>query len=405
MTIINIEQPTVQGRYALWHLGFRPFFLAAGVFAAMAMLLWTGMYHEGWTLLHPDYPALNWHSHEMIYAYSVAVIIGFLLTATKNWTGQQTLHGKPLSMLLGLWILARVLPFLTTVPLWGLAVIDTLFLTGAAIAIAHPIVQGRHWQHLAIIAKVALLVPANIIFYLGLLGYWPAGISVGLYLGFYTIVTLVFNMGRRVIPFFIEKGVGCPFEVRHFGWVDKGSLLLFLAFMIADIWAVTSHHTLASQLSAFLALLQVPLHSLRLWGWHHPNIWRKPLLWVLYVAYIGFIVGFFLKALSLFIPVSPFLALHAFAVGGITLMTVGMMTRVTLGHTGRNVFSPPAGLSLLFGLLLITALVRVFAVWVLPAQYSLWILIAQFTWIAAFTLFLWQYALILIKPRTDQRYG
>ncbi|MFN3786443.1 MAG: NnrS family protein, partial [Thiothrix sp.] len=157
--------------------------------------------------------------------------------------------------------------------------------------------------------------------------------------------------------------------------------------------------------AALLALVQVPLHLVRLRGWYHPNVWQKPLLWVLYLAYGWLIVGFALKFLSVAAGISAFLAVHAFAYGGIGVITVGMMARVTLGHTGRNVAEPPSWVSVIFGLLLIGTLVRVVAVWLLPQFYAFWILAAQLIWIAAFVLFVWLYAPMLIKPRVDGRYG
>lgn len=400
--LLNLEKPYT-GKYALHHLGFRPFFLAAGLFAVMGMILWAGIYGFGWSGLSADYPAPKWHAHEMIFGYSVAVAAGFLLTAVKNWTNQQTLHEAPLLVLTGMWILARLLPFVG-VPLIAIAIVDTLFLTWLTIAITRPILRSKQWNQLALAGKIALLIPANVVFYLGLLGYWAAGVNVGLYAGFYIILGLIFTMGRRVIPFFIERGVGCPFTASNDVWVDRISMVLFLLFAITDVYALATGNALAALLSGMLALVQVVLHGFRLLGWYHPNIWEKPLLWSLYLAYIWLVAGFLLKFLHLAVGIAP-VWIHAFAYGGIAMMTVAMMTRVSLGHTGRNVAEPPEILPVIFLLLFAGAFIRVLNTWLVPEFYAMWILSAQILWIAAFALFVWQYAPMLIKPRIDGRYG
>lgn len=397
-------KPPVAGKYALSQLGFRPFFLAAGVFAIVGMLLWTAIYSFGWGGLPAGYPAITWHAHEMVFGYAVAVAAGFLLTAIKNWTGQQTLHGIPLLILAGIWLLARLLPF-TNLPLAVTAVTDTVFLLWLLVATALPIIRVKQWNQSVIVGNVALLLLANTVFYLGLLGYWPTGTQLGLYAGFYLGVALIFTMGRRVIPFFIERGVGCPFEAHNHVWVDRISLILFLLFVLADLFTLATGNTYAAWVTAILALVQIPVHGLRLQGWYHPNIWQKPLLWVLYLAYGWLVSGFALKFLTLAGGISPWLAVHAFAYGGIAMMTVGMMARVTLGHTGRNVAEPPRIVIIIFLLLFLGTVVRVLAMWLFPQFHAIWILGAQFLWIAAFSLFVWQYAPMLIQSRVDGRYG
>lgn len=404
MIKLNIEQP-VTGKYALSHLGFRPFFLAAGLFAIAVMILWAGIYGFGWGGLHVGYPAITWHAHEMVFGYAVAVAAGFLLTAIKNWTGQQTLHGWPLLALAGIWLLARILPFAGFLPLAVLAAADTLFLFCLLLAVAYPIIRVKQWRQMGIVGSIALLTAANAVFYLGLLGIWPAGVQIGLYAAFYLVLALVLMVGRRVIPFFIERGVGCPFTARNPAWIDRSVLLLFLLFAVADLTFMATGRAVAGYLGAALALAQFLAHGVRLWGWHHPNIWKKSLLWVLYLAYIWLVTGFLLKFLAVVAGISPMLAVHAFAYGGIAVITVGMMARVTLGHTGRNVFDPPAIVSVIFQLLLLGAAIRVLAVGLLPQFHSMWILAAQLLWIAAFALFVWKYAPMLLRPRVDGQYG
>lgn len=404
LMLLNLE-PSFTGKYALTHLGFRPFFLLAGLFAVVSMFLWVNLYSFNWHGLAVIYPSMTWHAHEMVYGYSVAVLAGFLLTAVQNWTNRQTLHGVPLLVLAGLWLLARILPFISIIPLIFTAFIELLFLIVLTIAISRPILQTKQWQHLGIASKIFLFIPANIVFYLGLLGYWPQGTQIGLYAGFYLVIALIFTLGRRVIPFFIEKGVGCPFQAQNDIWLDRSSLVLLVLFAGFDIYSLVTGNMTGAFITALLAFLQVIVHSFRLLGWYHPNLWRKPLLWVLYIAYSWLILGFLLKFLSLALGLPPYFGIHAFAVGGIGMMTVGMMARVALGHTGRNVFDPPPLVLAIFLLVFFAAFMRVFMTWFMPSYYEFWMLTAQFVWIAAFALFTWHYAPILLKPRVDGRYG
>jgi uncharacterized protein involved in response to NO len=403
MITIELQRPSTH-RYALTQLGFRPFFLLAAGFAVLSMVLWMALYSFAWQGLPAHYPSMTWHAHEMIFGYLLAVVAGFLLTAVKNWTGQQTLHKAPLMALALVWVLARLLPF-SGLPLMYTALADLSFQLVLTIALVQPIVRARQWQQLAIVGKLLFMLVANSLFYIGLVGVWSPGITLGLYMAFYLFVALTLTMARRVMPFFIEKGVGVAFTPRNYRWLDYASLGLFLSFMLTELSYIASGYAPLADLVTGLALIQIPLHSLRLVGWYHPNIWRKPLLWVLYIAYSWFILGFVLKALSAWLPLSPWLALHAFAYGGLSLMTLGMMARVILGHTGRNVFAPPSLLTSIFLFIIAGAIVRVLCVALWPQAQAVWILLAQISWITAFTLFLWIYAPMLLKARVDGRYG
>jgi len=202
-----------------------------------------------------------------------------------------------------------------------------------------------------------------------------------------------------VIPFFIERGCDTPVQLTYRAWLDVAILACYLLFAIAEIFVSSAI------LSALLAGALVILNLVRLWDWHTPGIWRKPLLWVLYVAYLWITFGFLLKAGTLLGGLSPSLAVHAFTVGGIGMMTLGMMARVSLGHTGRNVFDPPRVVNGMFLLLGAAAVVRVLLPLLDFGHYTQWILLSQWLWMAAFALFVLVYAPILVKPRIDGRYG
>lgn len=398
--VINIESPTKVGKFAFLHLGFRPFFMAASSFAFLAILIWMGIYVLGWNIPFSFFPPMTWHAHEMIFGYSIAVAAGFLLTAVKNWTGIQTIHGYPLLLLLLLWLFARILPFTgELVPLVVIAVIDNLFILLLTISVLVPLVKVKHWKSIGLVSLLFLLLISNIVFYLGAFGMLSNGIHYGLYSGLYLILALIFIMGRRVIPFFIERGVGYPVELKNRQWLDKSHLLVFLVFWIADMINPYSYIT------AVLAALLFFIHGIRLLGWYTKGIWKKPLLWILYLGYSFIILGFALKALVIVNSVLIYLAVHAFAFGGIGMITIGMMARVSLGHTGRKVFEPPRSLFWIFVLLFCGSLVRVIFPLIDNSFYPLWIVLSQIFWLLAFAWFSYIYFPMLIYPRTDGRYG
>ncbi len=398
--MINIDNRKITGGFVLFNLGFRPFFLGAAGFAVLAILIWAGVYVFGWEIQLYGLPPVTWHAHEMIYGYSLAVVAGFLLTAVKNWTNIQTLNGFPLFLLFLLWATGRILPFFgNSVPVEFVAVIDNLFIVFLILSTALPILKARQWKNLGIISKLILILASNILFYLGVLGILADGVYWGLYSGLYLILALIFTMGRRVIPFFIEKGVGYPVQLKNWKWLDISSLLFFFLFWIADLLIPNEAPV------ALLAGILFVLHGVRMIGWYTHGIWEKPLLWVLYLAYGSLVAGFALKAAVFVFEVSPYLSAHAFAFGGIGMMTIGMMSRVSLGHTGRSIFEPPAALFWIFAILFIGAIVRVLIPLVDQSYYMVWVGLSQVLWIISFSMFLYVYLPMLIQPRVDGRYG
>jgi len=396
--MLSPERPARNAGTAILKLGFRPFFAGAALFSAVSTLVWMGLYvFDGhW---QPALPGLTWHAHEMVFGYGMAVIAGFLLTAVRNWTGVQTLHGLPLLLLFLLWLTARLLLAGGTELLAWAALADGLFNLLLLIALAWPIFKVRQFKQFGTLSKVMLLMFANLLFYAGALNIYPWGVQAGLYSGVYLVLALIFVMSRRVLPFFIERGIGESVSLTNRGWLDGGSLLLFIGFWLADIVEPNS------LLVAWLAGLLCVLHAIRLAGWHAAGIWARPLLWVLYLAYAAVIAGFALKVAVYWFGISPFLPLHAFTYGGIGLFTLGMMARVTLGHTGRDILHPPAPVSWIFGMLAVGSVVRVVLPLLDAAHYVFWIGLSQLLWLFAFVLFLWVFLPMLWQPRTDGQFG
>lgn len=397
MHIVNIGTPAQDNRLPILNLGFRPFFMGAGLFAILSICIWFLQY-----LLYIPLPldAINpfqWHAHEMIYGFSLAVISGFLLTATKNWTGIQTLNGLPLLGLVALWLVPRLLlPFgLTHVA----AFFDLLFMGALIIAVVNPIIRAKNYKQLAVASKLIVLLIFNALFYLGALGLVDNGIYLGLYGGLYLVIGIILMIGRRVIPFFIERGVDETVKLRNSKIIDISSLVLFIVFFVAEL---THHYPLVA---AYSALLLTNINAIRLIGWHTRGIWQKPLLWSLYLAMWSITFGFFLIFLSHVTGFSLYSAIHAFSIGGIGLITLSMMARVSLGHTARNIHQPPASMRIAFISIIFGTIFRVAFCSFWPAHYLLWIGLAMACWFLAFTIFVVQYYPILKNKRLDGQFG
>ncbi len=407
--MLNIEgevvgsEPTDFGPPIL-RLGFRPFFLAAGVFSILAMAIWMVSYVFSVEFVFSGMPSNLWHAHEMIFGYIMAVVAGFLLTAIKNWTGVEVLRGKMLAFLFTLWLLPRVLLLIgplsgLMLPLEYIAVFDVSFLFMLAIVCLRPVLMVKQYKQLGIVSKLLLLMLCNVVFYLGMAGVVENGVLWGLYSALYMIIALIFVMMRRVMPMFIKNGIDGEVELKNRAWVDHSSLVLLVCLWVSDVF--TEYHSLTATFAVLLTLL----HLLRLSGWYTSKIWSKSLVWVLVVAYAFFILGFALKALSITSGISPFLSVHAYTVGGIGMLTIGMMSRVALGHTGRNVFEPPAIVFWSFAILLVGVIVRVVFPLFNMDLYLYWIGISQLLWIIAFAVFVFVYAPMLLSARVDGRDG
>jgi uncharacterized protein involved in response to NO len=381
---------------AILALGFRPFFLGASALSVVAVGLWLGVYGLGFPVSFATLSPALWHAHELIYGYAMAVIAGFLLTAVKNWTGIQTARGWKLLAMFSLWAIARITLFFGDTFIAVAAVADLVFVTALCIGVIIPVWRSKQWRQLAILSKLVLLGVANLLFYAGSLGFLQEGSRWGVYMGLYLVVGLILTMGRRVIPGFIERGVGYAVELRNRRWVDLSSMVLFVLFFVLDTF--TAFKGIAGWTAAALFVV----HSVRAIGWHTFGIWTKPLLWSLYLAHLFITLGFGLYALNALADIGPyFLGIHAFAVGGIGIITMSMMARVSLGHTGRDVHAPPGSIRWALALVLIAAVVRVLVPMGDGQHYPALMVLSAALWICGFVLFAWVQLPILTRPRQD----
>lgn len=413
--MLQIQSPAQRptSPHPILNLGFRIFFSGGAVFAILTMLLWVfvfmGKTDINVTLINPLY----WHAHEMLYGYAIAIIAGFLLTAVKTWTGVMMPYGYRLLGIFSGWAIARLCWMLIGLggldTTWSMlilsvaAISDLVFMTWSAWVIIKAVLAVKQYKQMGIITKLVLLTIGNGLCYWGIYSQDMSYVRVGVYLGLYLVLGVVLTIGRRVVPFFIERGISFDgieeIKVKNSKVLDVLSLVTFLIFMIADVFYPNKYLVTISALGVAL------VNIVRLLGWYHKAIWHKPLLWSLYLAFIGMCSAFALFAVQPWLGFSHSLAVHALALSGVGMMTVAMMSRVSLGHTGRSIHTPPKSVSIILALMVLAFIFRVVMPLLWVDHYTLWLMIAQSMWIACFGLFCFTYLPILAAPRPDKLFG
>lgn len=377
----------------IFGLGFRVFFALAGLSALTLILLWNAIFKGTLTVANYFLPSY-WHAHEMLLGYSVAVIAGFLLTAVKNWTDKPTLSGDKLTALALLWLYGRILPFYAALlPDAVIAVVDFAFLPVLAYCISLPILQAKQYKHLVFVGLLLVLALGNALIHAEMLGLNLNSAWLGIQLVVATIITMIIIFSGRIFPYFTERALSGTF-------ISKNPLLDNLSIGSAILVFTLQLCSVSGTLLAITALFAAGVNGARLSGWYVSRIWYVPLLWALYVGYTWLILGFALTALSAYGWVLPVLALHAFTLGGIGSLTLAMMARVSLGHTGRALRVSNA-ITIAFVLLNLAAVLRVLLPVALPHGYDLLMYASTLCWIAAFSLFMFIYAPILTTKRID----
>lgn len=381
----------------IFALGFRTFFALAGLSALILIVLWNAIFNG--TLTAENYFSNSfWHAHEMLLGYSVAVIAGFLLTAVKNWTGKPTVSGSQLAGLGLLWLYGRVVPFYEgLLPDAFIALIDFSFLPLLAYQISKPILQSKNYRSLVFIGIILLLALGNGLIHLEVLGLKEDTAWTGIRLVVATIIILILIIAGRVFPFFTERGLMGTIIIRN-PMLDNLSIACAALVFGMELFEISGI------MLSILAVIAAAVNAARVWGWYVQKIWYVPLLWVLYIGYLWIIIGFTMTALSALTLVAPSLALHAFTIGGIGVLTLGMMARVSLGHTGR-VLRASNAIAIAFVMINLAVLFRVLVPIAIPAWYSISIYVSMLSWLLAFSLFIFVYAPILASPRIDGQSG
>jgi len=389
------KTPSIKG-FAPFALGFRPFFLAAGLSSLLLMLVWLSVL--GGTTASTYYPEMYWHSHEMLFGFVAAVAAGFLLTAVRNWTGIQTLRHTPLALLAALWLLGRLVPLAVfQLPGWLIALVDLSFLPVVAVSIAIPVLAKQQKSNYIFSILLLLMAVANLLTHLQYLGLTADTANIGISLMLYLIVALIMVMGGRVIPFFSERGVA-GLEVQSWPMIEK--LAPYSIAAVALFAPIQPDSIVLVPIALFAAIV----HGIRLYGWYGKKIWSVPMVWILQLGYLWLVIGLLLLALVPLALIQREFAVHALTSGGIGLITMGMMARVALGHSGREI----AASRMIFWAFVLVSLVPLFRVLLpllLPSWYLQSLTLAGGLWCAAFLLFVLVYFPILIRPRVDGRPG
>lgn len=398
MALIRLDEPTVRPKtpprgFALFALGFRPFYLAAALWAALVVPLWIAQFN--WALNVPTAVLpLYWHAHEMLYGFAAAVIVGFLFTAGQNWTGLATPTGGPLAGLALVWLGGR-LAMLFAPPILA-ATIDILFLPLAAIALGRVLWRAKSKRNYFIVVLLLALALANTVFHLRASDSASDPLQP-LFAALSLIVLLCTIIAGRIVPNFTVNALRGTRQFKHVG-LDRASICLTalaLGLVVAQGPAL-----LITPIAGSAAILQ----AVRCWGWNPWATRHTPILWILHLAHAWIplaLAAFALVSLGL-LPVSP--VWHALGVGTVGGLIIGMITRTALGHTGRLLKASRLETTA-YSLVLIAAVVRSVGPIIAPEQLRILLEISACCWSVAFLAYLWRYVPFLWNPRVDGKKG
>ena len=390
---MNLGSPAPQGLPVL-RLGFRPFYLGGALLAAVIVPLWIALF-LGQIQLATSVPPLLWHAHEMLFGFAVSIIVGFLLTAGKNWTGLATPRGPVLGALALLWLSARVTAVVG--PYWLYMMLDMALLPLVAGILVDILLRSRNHRNLPLALILALLAAANAVFHLAVSGVLNVPAITALYAALGLIVMIECVMAGRVIPAFtmaVTPGLKLVANKR-IEWFTLGLTGLGLA-----LWVFVP-----ASLIGMLVLATASGLQLKRWlGWRPWVTKHRPVLWILHAAYAWFPVGLALLALAQIGWVSVSSGVHALAVGATGGLIIGMVTRTARGHTGRPI--QVAGLeATAYLLVMLAAVLRVFLPLIAPELLVLSLIGAATAWSVAFMLYLWVFTPWLLRTRLDGKDG
>jgi uncharacterized protein involved in response to NO len=389
------EQVRAWAGPAMFSYGFRPFFLLGAAWAALAMVLWVPML-AGWLMLPTAFDPVSWHAHEFLFGFLGAVVAGFLLTAVPNWTGRLPIVGWPLAALFLLWLAGRLAVAVSAgLPPLFVALVDLSLPVALAIAIGREILAGRNWRNLMVLAMLGVFALANAIFhYEAALGLYPAQ-GAGLRLGLGAALMMIAVIGGRIVPSFtrnwlVKRGV-TRLPAAPMQRLDKAALLVLLVALL--LWAGLPAHPLAG----VTLILAGVLHLHRMARWRGHATFAEPLVTVLHAGYAFLPLGAVAMGAEILEPglLGAAAAQHLWMGGAVGLMTLAVMSRATLGHTGRPLAAGP-GTMVVYVALILSVLVRL-AAGMLPAQAGVLHAVSGLLWIAAFGGFAALYGPLLMR--------
>jgi uncharacterized protein involved in response to NO len=377
---------------ALFSYGFRPFFLFGSVYAGLAVLAWLPVF-TGELALASAFAPRDWHVHEMLYGYVPAVATGFLLTAIPNWTGRLPLQGTPLIVLVAAWLAGRIAITFSAATGWLPAMaIDSAFLLLVAAAVAREIIAGGNSRNLKVVSLIALLAMGNICFHLEV--HFGGAADYSIRFGLAAVIMLITVIGGRIIPSFTRNWLARENPGRlpaAFGSFDAVVIAASAAAVL--LWIALPHQTLTA--AAFL--VAGVLQAARLGRWAGDRTTRDRLVLILHLGYAFVPLGFLLTALAIFGLIAPAAGIHAWAGGAAGTMTLAVMTRASLGHTGQALNASFATQGIYLAVL-VAALSRIAAA-LDPAHRLLLLEVAVALWATAFLGFGAAYGPMLLERR------
>ncbi|ULH04819.1 NnrS family protein [Aeromonas caviae] len=383
----------------LFRLGFRPFFLFGALFSALAMLGWLGQLN-GWFALPRIANPIWWHAHEMLFGFGAAIVAGFLLTAVQNWTAHPGVRGWPLALVVGLWAIPRGL-----LPWFGesnvtLMVMDLAWLPLCTWFLARPIIVTRQWRNLFFVPLLLVLTLLNTACW-----RWHAEWPLVEHILLATVLlftTLIAVMGGRVIPFFTARATGAE-KALPLPWLER--IALASLWLILLLWLVLPTQWVIGIQMFPLYIVAAGAHLYRQLRWRPGITVAHPLLWSLHLAYLFIPLGLTaLAARTAGWPIALSLASHLFSAGSMGAMILGMIARVSLGHSGRAL-QIGRRITAAFVLVILSALLRVLLPLCWPDLTLTGWNLSGWSWVAAYGLFIWVYTPILTSPRADGRPG
>lgn len=399
--MLTIKEPSKpQKSMPVFQSSFRIFFIFGSVFSLFAILIWMLILRGSYTTA-PFNHVLWWHSHEMLFGFTSAIITGFLLTAVKTWTGINSTSRGQLLFLFLLWLSARILFFVNPQVNPFISIfVDLSFLPLTALLLSLPLIKAKMYRNIIFVPVLLLMSLSNLLSHLALLGYSQELLNQGLYSMIMLVILLVALLGGRVIPMFTANGLGTV-KILPKKWLEVSALASVFFLYLGMLFGLT-HLTGFFALVSFIA---AALHFYRLLRWKPWTTFSNSLVWSLHLSMAFIPLGLLLMGVSfLSDSINLSMAIHSLTVGAIGGMILAMMARVSLGHTGRPL-NTNRFMSFAFAAIIFAALSRSFFIIVLPSFSYFLITLSGFLWCISFAIFLWLYTTVLITPRADGRSG
>lgn len=394
--MINITDKSVEEKIPpLLRLGFRPFFLLGSIYAIIAVVIWVWAFQTG----QPNYlnvPALWWHVHEMLFGFSMAIVAGFVLSAVQNWTGVKGTSDKRLGFIVLLWLLPRVL-FWTPAPLWLISSIEAVFMLAIAYEVGFRVIKTKGVRNFFFIPLFLIAIAANFASYATIKGMPPFTSAAVWESMLWWFTLLISVMGARVIPFFTARRF--QFEkAQPMMWLEALCNIPLAMLFILSFFPLTS-----AEISPYLMVIAGFAQLVRMARWKGHKTLSEPLVWSLHAGYLCIPVSLLIRGFASNGFISH-TAIHLFAIGALGGVILAMIARVTMGHTGREIYKGPV-MWPAFSAIILAAIVRSVGVIIFPEYMIDMINIAAVLWAFAFGLFVWHFAPMLCKKRVDGHPG